>query len=448
MNQRYKIIPDYKRDGFITLSPERISKTEMKNKKIIYVRFGIKCCEVKVAVSQEIEIDEILLSHEIMEELKIPAFLSYEMVISKNNIIFGPYIGMLAEKKEESLNQIVENLKSYVYGYEEIGGAVLVFSEEGVDMDSHLIRGFIFNPEGRSWESGVYTYPASIIKRTGIRKRFRNHFQSLLGDAVFNNYVFNKWESHQWLSCFESVREHLPDTVLYNQPVDAREFLKQYKSAYIKPIYGSQGTDILKLDIRGDWFMVHGSQNDKEEQCFKTYGELNEFLKNNLKPKGYIVQRALNLISTEERTIDFRLILVKDGDDQWNDIGIIARHGVKGNITSNVSTGGSAEKAELTFVNVLHLSDKEVSSLRKKMSSIGREAAYGLEKNGVSCGNLGIDMAIDVEGHIWIIEINNIDPNHTIAIDAKDRQMFYRARFLNMMYAKRLAGFPKGVWGA
>jgi glutathione synthase/RimK-type ligase-like ATP-grasp enzyme len=446
VSQRYKVIPDYTRKGFITLNPEMISKTVMKNRKITYVKFGIGCSEVKVAVTQEVDANEILLSHEVMEELRMPAFLPYEMTFGKNNMVFGPYIGMLVEKKEERLRQIINNLESYLLCYEEIGGAVLVFSEEGVEMDKHLIRGFMFNPENVSWEEGTYIYPAAIFKRTGIRKRLRNHFQGLLGDTIFNNYVFNKWEAHEWLNNFEAVRQYLPDTIMYSKPADVREFLKQHKSAFIKPIYGSQGTGILRLDVKGDWFILHcRREGENRETYFKTVGELTEFLKNNLKEEKYIVQRDLKLISMDERKIDFRLILLKDGDGQWKDIGMIAKYGVKGNITSNVSTGGSAEAAEKTFKNTLQLSDEEATNLRNKMSSIGKKAAFGLEESGISCGNLGIDMAIDMEGHIWIIEINNIDPNHTIAIDAKDRQMFYRARLLNMLYAKRLAGFPKEV---
>ena len=44
-------------------------------------------------------------------------------------------------------------------------------------------------------------------------------------------------------------------------------------------------------------------------------------------------------------------------------------------------------------------------------------------------------------GHIWIIEVNNKDPNHTILLDAKDRQQLYSIKRANMLYAKRLAGF-------
>lgn len=445
VNQRYKIIPDYTKDGFISLNPEKLSKTVMKNRKIAYIRFGIRCFEVKVMFSDAIETGEILLSHRVIEELKIPLFLSYEIAFDKSNIILGPYIGMLAEKKEARLRQVVDYLKSYIYDYEEIGGAVLAFSEEGIDIDSQLISGFMYNPESDIWEEGIYSYPASIFKRSGITKKLRNHFQSLLGDAVFNNYIFNKWESHEWLSEFETIRPYLPDTILYRKPADVRDFLEQNKSAYVKPIYGSQGTGILKLDVKGEWYILHCQNEENVEQYFRSVTELNNFLKKNLKEERHIIQRTLNLVFAEERAIDTRLILIKGGDGQWYDVGMIARHGVGGNITSNVSTGGSAEEAELTFKNVLQLSEEEVSNLRNKMSLIGKETAIALEKCGISCGNLGVDMAIDVDGHIWIIEINNINPNHTIAIDANNRQMFYRARFLNMLYAKRLAGFPKEV---
>lgn len=442
MNQRYKIIPDYTREGFITLNPEMISKTVMKNRKIAYVQFGIKCCEVKVWTSQELEPDEVLLSHEIMENLKIPAFLSYEMALDKNNISFGPFIGMLAERSEERLKEIIDNLKSYVYGYEEIGGVVLVFSTEGINQTSHTIRGFVFNPLTDSFEEGTYYYPASIFKRIGMVKELRDHFHTLLGDAVFNNYVFNKWEAHQWLNSFDTVKEHLPHTILYESPKDIREFLNEYDTAYVKPIYGSQGVGIVKIEKKGDWFFTYYSQEgEQKEECFKSTMELNSFFKNNLNKGKFIVQKALELISTDERTIDFRALIIKDQYGVWQDIGMVARHGVKCSITSNISTGGSAELAEVTLKNMLKLSDEEVSKFRKKMSSIGVNVAKGLEESGIRCGNLGIDMGVDINGYIWIIEINNLDPNHTIALDAKDRQMFLRARLLNMLYAKKLAGF-------
>jgi len=164
-------------------------------------------------------------------------------------------------------------------------------------------------------------------------------------------------------------------------------------------------------------------------------------LKRNISKSRFIIQKALDLIATDEKTIDFRALIVKDHYGEWRDIGIIARHGVKGSITSNISTGGSAELAQITLKNILKLTDEEVSKFRKRMSTIAINAARGLEESGISCGNLGVDLGVDLNGDVWIVEINNRDPNHTIALDAKDRQMFFKVRLQNMLYAKKLAGF-------
>ncbi|ADL52267.1 YheC/YheD family protein [Clostridium cellulovorans] len=429
-------------EGNISISPILAQRIGIENRKIIYVKFGIKSYEVKLNVSNNVGKDEILLSKDIIEYLKLPLFIFYEVVFNKGEIIMGPFIGMLTEKSEERLKEIINNLKSYVYGYEEIGGAILIFSTEGIDQSSQTIRGFIFNPETESFEEGTYYYPASIFKRVGMVKELRNHFRTFLGDTLFNNYIFNKWEAHKWLWCFDNVKNHLPYTILYEVPKDIRDFLAEYDTAYIKPIYGSQGVGIVKVRKRGKWFFAnYNCQGQEKEECFKTIEELNTFLKRNISKSRFIIQKALDLIATDEKTIDFRALIVKDHYGEWRDIGIIARHGVKGSITSNISTGGSAELAQITLKNILKLTDEEVSKFRKRMSTIAINAARGLEESGISCGNLGVDLGVDLNGDVWIVEINNRDPNHTIALDAKDRQMFFKVRLQNMLYAKKLAGF-------
>jgi len=77
------------------------------------------------------------------------------------------------------------------------------------------------------------------------------------------------------------------------------------------------------------------------------------------------------------------------------------------------------------------------------MEEIALDVGECLDKSGRFYGNLGVDLALDTDGHIWIIEVNNRNPNHTIAIDAKNRPLFYKARLDSMLYAKFLAGFGR-----
>jgi hypothetical protein len=442
VNLSYKIIPHIGESFMLKVHPGTANAIGFRIKKLAYVRFGIKCCEVKIETSKEIGPQEILLSYEVIEELKLPTSLMYEAKVYKNEIILGPFIGLLAERTDEALQETVDNLKSYIYGYENIGGAVVAFSIEGIDMSKLTIKGYIYNPQKDTWEKGVFNYPASIFKKVNLSRTIRNHFQSMLGSTVFNNYVFNKWQAYQWLENFETIKKYLPHTVLYSKIGDVKELLKVYGSIYIKPIYGSQGKGIVKIEKKEDVFLASYSiDGEKKDEIFFSQRELNKFIKEYLIKEKYIIQRALELISSNDSSIDFRLMLLKGQFDKWKEIGIIGRHGVSGSITSNVSTGGSAEIGEVTLETMLKLFPEEACILSRKMKDIALEVAKGLEESGIICGNLGIDMAIDRSGDIWIIEINNLDPNHTIAIDAKDKQMFYQARLMNMLFAKRLAGF-------
>ncbi|HHW48361.1 MAG TPA: hypothetical protein GXX14_07065 [Clostridiaceae bacterium] len=60
---------------------------------------------------------------------------------------------------------------------------------------------------------------------------------------------------------------------------------------------------------------------------------------------------------------------------------------------------------------------------------------------GVNCGNFGVDIGIDREGHLWLIEVNNRDPDPSIALDIHDKPLYYSLKTGILYYAKSLAGF-------
>lgn len=442
MSLKYKIIANLSESGTIAFNSETLKRLGLDSKRLIYVRFGIKAFETKVKSSDGLSTNEILLSNDIIKDLIIPLFGSYEILLKGNEIIIGPYIGMLTAKSEDELKKSVNYLTSYVYSYDEIGGAILFFTSDGVDMKSQLIHGFVFDPKSKKWIEGTYSYPAAIFKRIWVKKELTNHFRSLLGDRIFNNYYFDKWETYDWLSRFDAVKEYLPVTRLYKTPYELKMFLDEHDSIYIKPISGSEGKGVMKLEKKNDLYFLYYTENyQKQEKCFRAYDDLNLFLNSNIKENRYVLQKSLKLINIEESMIDFRLMLLKDQNGEWQDIGMIARVGIKGSIVSNLSAGASLANAEATLKDVLKLSEVEVIRLRKKMTDISLAAAEALENCGIHCGNLGFDITMDTNDHIWILEINNLNPNHIIAKTAGEKKMFYRARLLNMLYAKGLSGF-------
>ncbi|MDF2606406.1 MAG: hypothetical protein K0S34_596 [Bacillales bacterium] len=442
MTPKVNILEYESKKNCIAISPSLLP--DKKHRKKAYLRFGIKAVEVDVITSAEISNSNILISKNIINELCLPLLQKYELKSDGVEIILGPYIGILACKEQQTLDSIVNNLSNYLYDYEDLGGAFVAFSSEGIDITNEVINGYMFNPVTLKWDAGVYTYPSCIFRRSGLSNIQRNHLHSKIGDKIFNNFIFDKWEMHEWLEKSPKIKNFLPETIKYKHPSDITWFLDHFQTAYIKPISGSQGFGISRTYLDEGNYII--KLNDKENnenavQIFTDKKEFHNFLKSKLKANRYLIQQSIDVLTLEDKMIDFRVLLVKDYYGQWKDMGIIAKYGVKGNIVSNISSGGYASTGEDAFRNVCGLNDDEIFTLRNRISDLCILAAQTMEDYGIHCANFGIDIAIDNNLNIWIIEINNKDPNHTIAIDAGAKQIFYQTKKMNMLYAKRLAGF-------
>lgn len=427
------------------MHPEAAKKQNISPQKKWFLRFGILALEMKMKTSSLLNENEIKLSIGIIDYLRIPLSGCYEIRQELNEILLGPFIGILTEVKKSNLDKTVQSLSNYLYDYNSIGGSVIAFSLDGMDPLTHTIEGYLFNPETNKWESGIFAYPASIFKTIYLDKDWREHFQTVFGQRYFNSYVFNKWEMYKWLSQEPSIIPHLPQTRVYHSQHDLETLLSDYNEIYIKPIHGSMGDRIFKVTMKGEkeYHLIYHQNGDSYEMSFSDTYDLSNFLKNQFKGKTFILQQALDLISLDGKKIDFRIVLVKNQAGNWEDMCMVAKYGQKGSIVTNILAGGSAEIGEITLKKVFELSEQETFRFRKDISRIAQDAARCLEECGVHCGNLGIDMAIDNSRRVWIIEINNLNPSPLFALDINDRQLFYQIKRLNMLYAKRLAGFPE-----
>jgi hypothetical protein len=444
MEPQYKIIPDLQDQDCLTIHPNTAKRKNISVSKKSFLRFGIQALEIKLKTSTRINENEVKLSVGMIESLRIPLSGRYEIRSVDNEILIGPYIGILAASKKSSLEQSVQHLSNYLYDYAHIGGAVAAFSLEGIDPTRYTIDGYVFNPDTKKWEQGVYSYPAAVFKIIYLDKRWRNHFQTVLGNRIFNSYVFSKWEMYKWLSQVPHLKPHLPETILYKQPQDLESFLNLHQQIYVKPINGSMGAGIFKVSKTGENLKIDYNKDDiPHETTLSNVFDLAEFFRSQFKGKKYILQQALDLIAFEGQKIDFRIVMVKNQAGVWKDMCMVAKYGQHGSIVTNICAGGTAEIGEITLEKIFDLSFKEVFRWRKHISHILHEVAQSIEQFGVHCGNLGIDIAIDTQRRIWIIEINNLNPSPLIALDINDRPLFYQIKLMNMLYAKRLAGFPE-----
>jgi len=106
---------------------------------------------------------------------------------------------------------------------------------------------------------------------------------------------------------------------------------------------------------------------------------------------------------------------------------------------SNISSGGTAYRVTEILEKVMPSS--VVPSMEEKIRNFDLEICNALDEIGINCGDLGVDVGVDTQGCLWLIEINNRDPDPTIALNIRDRRLYYDLKAGRLLYAKALAGF-------
>ncbi|GAX90758.1 YheC/YheD family protein [Effusibacillus lacus] len=444
-----KIIPHGHRNAGLIVHPETARHLGIQDKKETVLRFGVMARKVHVTCKAKMKPEHISLSRRVLRYLKLPVYCSYDIVQKENEIVIGPFIGILAAARERGMKYRVDPskknlyLSNYTYHYDQIRGAILAFSNKGINPTRLKIHGYMYNPENKQWIKGVYRYPASLLKKVRLADDLRSHFRTVLGkDCIFNTPILDKWEMHEMFAQSEAVSPYLPETILYLKPSDIDAFINNHSKAYINPIRGSDGRGIIKVSNDGDSILVEFRDGDNNRELrFKGTSESSQFFERQLKSRQHLIQKAVDLMVAGSRIIDFRLVLVKNETGEWQEMGIFGKYGPTNAVVTNINRGGTAEPANITLRNVLKAGENETNVMMTEMCRLGFEIAKTFESCGIQSANLGIDIALDKGGKMWLIEVNNLDPGHSIAETAGDKDLHYRIRLTNMLFAKRLAGF-------
>lgn len=409
---------------------------ELIDKKYIIVSFGSKSVFVSCMISNYLDKEEIIIPSKIYYELMLVDDVNYNVATLNNTLRIGPLLGLLLYRNYHSLNNMILNkLLRYTQNYNLINGIISTFTLDKMNFEEKIIDGYIFNPKKNCWQNSVFPFPDSMFRLTKLSKKQYDMLISIIGNKFYNNYFFDKWELYEFFK--NSIYKNLlPKTYLINDVKNVLNFLSEYNDIFIKPINGSQGVNIFSVSLKDNNYIL---RKNKEIKVFNINEEdkFLDYISGYFKHKQFLVQQAIDLIEFDNKKIDFRVIMQKDIKGNWICLGIIARLGQKESIVSNVSQGGTA----LKFKELCSLIDIDCKKVYSEIESLSISICNYLDKIGLNCGNLGLDIGIDKNLNYWLIEINNIYPDPTIALDANDQELFNRIKSNTLMYAKYLSGF-------
>ncbi|WP_338473095.1 YheC/YheD family protein [Niallia sp. XMNu-256] len=439
MDSKISLIGDYTSENCVYIHPIMADRMNVKNGTGT-IKFGTQTNTINIIISSNYNENELSISINVINKLKVPLFCLFDFINDQQNLMIGPFIGILAARTKGFLD--VNTFSDYLHHYEQIGGAIMVFSLDEVSQKEQTIQGFVFNPINKQWKKDTYYYPSSLFLRIGwFGPNWQSHFESFMGDTIFNNFYYDKWRIYKRLKSSPELIKHLPDTQLYTKPSDILLFLEKYQSLYLKPLNSSRGQGIMKIEqLSKDRLLVHYLKGKKLiKTILNNQNEINYFFRQRVKSKKYLIQQTINLISQNKSIIDFRIYLTKDSTKTWKYITVFSRKGRQKQIVSNVSKGGMAGDGLQILKDTLHLDDHELSEIEESIQSVALKAVKAIERSGVHFANTAIDIGIDNNKKIWIIEIQYCAPGHSSL--QRNKTIYYRYLNTIMQYAKKLAGF-------
>jgi glutathione synthase/RimK-type ligase-like ATP-grasp enzyme len=289
---------------------------------------------------------------------------------------------------------------------------LIVFSLSCIDWHNNKINGLHYNSDKKTWNMNIFTFPDIIYDRATfpdkekeagkfVRERFAKEYTI---PFLNTKSYFNKLETHEMLSKSPIIAQYLPKTAKYNHPFQIVEFLDIYNSVYVKDSAGKLGKNIFKVQKASDeLYYLKYQINKKNQQDKLTLQEIHKIItRDKLPGKNIIVQQGIDVALLDSHPFDIRCLVQKNGLMNWEVTDKSIRLAAPGSVVTNVSSGGEVkqfnEVVPLLFSSSIDISN-EIDTLLIRVSSY-------LENNYGNLGELGIDIAIDCTGGIWLIEIN------------------------------------------
>ncbi|HEU4963565.1 MAG TPA: YheC/YheD family protein, partial [Bacilli bacterium] len=342
-------------DKFIALPGEWFEELKVHDPHDrIVVHAGNRKTVAKAIFTDE---EQLLLTDKLRIALKLPLGpISAKIVDGK--LHFGPFVGLYALPSKEPGKPFGELTAVFRDMFElaaEEGVSLFVFLPGEVDWEDGVCTAYVYKPQQGQWMKSKRPLPDLVLPKimgtpAEWKAKMQHDFTQMarrVPYGMFSKNTGSKWDVHRTLSQDEETAAYLPDTRLVKSPWDIEDMLLKHGSVYVKPIYGTQGRSIYKLDEhpRGGvrlQYTTHGTTRVKRTKRGSVKWQ--SFLQKKFcSRRSFLVQEALDLVCTKGvQPVDFRWLVQKDRTDRWNVTARIARVGGSGSITTNLHTGGQA----------------------------------------------------------------------------------------------------------
>lgn len=220
--------------------------------------------------------------------------------------------------------------------------------------------------------------------------------------------IASKWEKTKVLQLNKQIRPYIPETRLY-APDQIEPMLDAHGLTYLKPDRGTYGHGVMNLQripIEEDGIHTLKLRSGIQSDSFASMEQLITILKERIGERPYLIQQGIQLLTYENRGFDLRVLVQKNRKDIWETTGYIGRVAAIQKIVTNHHSGGTALPLEELLGS--HVNYQEMARIIRELRKLGEQVGAQLEKRYPRLKEIGLDVAIDPQFHLWILEVNTL----------------------------------------
>ncbi len=335
--------------------------------------------------------------------------------LSRKTYKVGPFIAILTSGSRKPFGGNHRNFADLARMGRNMGVTVFVLTPQGIG-SGPSVTGYLLDHHSPqiSWRAARLPFPNVIYNRIPSRitekspevQQAIRRIQQIPGIYLFNPGFFDKWTLFKQLSRSPLLKDHLPDTVKFDSPLQLMEMTSNHPVLYFKPIEGKAGIKMMRL-VKHKKYYEFTFQTTSQKRRFqvKTLKEV-WLLYNRLKLKSdYILQQGIPLAKYRGNPFDIRILLQKNGYGQWNLTGMGVRVAGTKAITTHVPMGGRIENIDTVLDEVF---GKAKNTIKEKIEHLGIRTARFIEIQQQSMlGEMSMDLGIESDGTLWFFEANS-----------------------------------------
>lgn len=403
----------------IKLSERLIKLLRIPTEQSIQLAFGSFKQEVRVIPGKKSTVLRISPSLSSSSGLLPGSVLNVQYNAADKTLQLGPVIGVMISRYDpdepsKPFGSISSFCMEMVNACQTLGAYVYFFTPEMIDLNPSTLEAILYD-EG--WKRGSVPAPDVINNRLPTRKlenspsvqHFMKEVKSRFGTHIFNEKFLDKSEVFDALGANEKLKKYLPESYSLKSYPILKKMCVTYPMVFLKPVRGSLGKGIIRVSRQpdGTYQTLTTSLEGIKKSSYSSLTKLYSSLSGKIKKNRYQIQQGLDLVRLHKRNVDFRALVHKNKKGKWSVTSIVARVAGGNHYVSNIARGGtlSTVKDALAMSGIPSTAKLTAS---KRMEQAALDIAKGIEAAiPFHFGELGVDLAVDTSGRIWLLEVNS-----------------------------------------